>query len=199
MSEVVIRGEVADVIAREEVGQYVVADAVRHHIHDGEEVARIVPEDQGDSPIDTLDSVPIVGPLLASLAWPVTPDRWLPGRKPDVIAPAGTFDADDIGTHEIVVEPVVDSDVPAADGDAPVYRYVESVPIEEREGIDWPTPSFDRPGVSYFCYRCGEFVQPGEGDKEAGLLIAGSTTKLCGECAEEIRDEIAVTDGGEER
>lgn len=205
VSETVIRGTVSDVIAREEVGRYVVADAVRHHIHDGEEVARIVPEDQGDSPIDTLDAVPIVGGLLGSLAWVVTPERWLPGRKPDVIAPAGTFDADDPGTHEIVVEPVVDPDVPAADGGVPVYRFVESVPIEDREGIDWPTPSFDRPGVSYPCYRCGDMVIPSDGDKEAGLVRAGATTKLCGECAEAIEDAIARGEplpphaGGDER
>ncbi|WP_154550821.1 hypothetical protein [Halorhabdus sp. CBA1104] len=193
MSEIVIRGTVSDVIAREEVGRYVLPDAVRHHIHDGEEVAKIIPDGRADHPIRRLESIPVVGWALANIVFTFTPEPWEPAPTPEVIAPAGTFDAADDGTHEIVVELVVDPDVPAADGGVPVYRYVESVPFEVREGIDWPTPSFDRPGVMYPCARCGKYVQPSEGDKEAGLVIAGSTTKLCGECAEAVRDYIETS------
>ena len=191
MSNTVIRGTVSDVVAREKVGRYVLPDAVLHNIHDGEEVAKIFPEDRGDHPIRRLGSIPVVGWALANIVFTFTPEPWEPAPTPQVIAPAGTFDADDDGTHEIVVEPVVDSDVPAADGDVPVYRYVESVPFDEREGVDWPTPSWDRPGACYHCYRCGDVVVPSDGDKEAGLVRAGATTKLCGECAEAIEDAIA--------
>ena len=191
MSETVIRGTVSDVIGREEVGRHIVPDATRYHIHDGEELAMFVPDDRGEHPLDVLDAIPLGGLILRELVAAIAPRRWLPPANYVVIAPAGTFDAADDGTHEIVVEPVVDSDVPAADGDVPVYRYVESVPFDEREGVDWPTPSWDRPGACYHCYRCGDVVVPSDGDKEAGLVRAGATTKLCGECAEAIEDAIA--------
>ena len=63
--------------------------------------------------------------------------------------------------------------------------------MSDDEEIEWPTPSYDRPGVCYPCYRCGDMVIPADGDKEAGLVRAASTTKLCGDCAEAIEDAIA--------
>jgi len=58
------------------------------------------------------------------------------------------------------------------------------------ETTDWPTPSFKMPGEGYSCARCDEYQIPNEGDIEAGLLIAGDTTKLCGDCARHIRDKL---------
>lgn len=55
---------------------------------------------------------------------------------------------------------------------------------------DWPTPEFDRPDVSYECADCSEVVNPKNGDKQAALLIAGATHKLCPSCAAELRKAI---------
>lgn len=59
--------------------------------------------------------------------------------------------------------------------------------MSEQE-TDWPTPSFDRAGRMYECL-CGVIVQPDEGDSECALLIAGSTMKLCEDCAQELKEE----------
>jgi hypothetical protein len=53
-----------------------------------------------------------------------------------------------------------------------------------------PTPYFDRPGTSYRCPGCGEYIIPQNGDPEAALLIAGATEKLCIDCARNILDTI---------
>lgn len=55
---------------------------------------------------------------------------------------------------------------------------------------DWPTPSFDRAGAEYRCSKCRKFVKPQLGDKQAALLSAGATFKLCGDCAQEWIDEL---------
>lgn len=57
----------------------------------------------------------------------------------------------------------------------------------ERRTREWPTPSFDRPDISYECAMCGTVVLPKDGNKQAGLLIAGSTIKVCGQCADDLR------------
>lgn len=54
----------------------------------------------------------------------------------------------------------------------------------------WPTPSFDRPDTMYYCEKCADVVDPDSGDKQAALLIAGSTRKLCGDCAQGVREDI---------
>ena len=69
--------------------------------------------------------------------------------------------------------------------------------------IEWPSPSYRQPGALYTCADCGTVVVPEHGDKEAGLVIAGGTTKLCADCAEEIREAIRTEDphpdaGGEQ-
>ena len=66
------------------------------------------------------------------------------------------------------------------------------------EGVDWPAPSFHAPGALYTCARCGDVVVPESGDKEAGLVIAGATIKVCADCADRIRDEIDGFDPSEE-
>lgn len=55
---------------------------------------------------------------------------------------------------------------------------------------DWPTPRFDRPDIGYECVRCSAIVSPNNGDKQAALVIAGATIKVCGECAEYLRGVI---------
>lgn len=64
-----------------------------------------------------------------------------------------------------------------------------SMPGAELE-MEWPTPEFDRPDVLYSCSGCGEVVVPDRGHKQAALLIAGATIKLCSGCAEELRGVI---------
>gem|GEM_PF-6565519 len=65
-----------------------------------------------------------------------------------------------------------------------------STPEDSSDGR-YPVPEFDRPGVPYWCAECDDWVDPAEDDfPEAGLLIGGSTTKLCPDCAREMRDEI---------
>lgn len=59
----------------------------------------------------------------------------------------------------------------------------------------WPTPSFDRADFGYECAGCYEVVEPKRGDKQAGVLIAGATRKLCEDCARNALD--AVTGGDE--
>lgn len=54
----------------------------------------------------------------------------------------------------------------------------------------WPTPSFDRADTMYYCEGCAEVVDPKSGEKQAALLIAGSTRKLCEDCAKAAMEAI---------